>query len=73
MRILWCDSHRCWYRDLAPDRYHEVSDHAMEALLDQLENLLDSEAQSNPDYEVEYSVRISTYRPFCLCLNICMM
>ncbi|KAK0456291.1 Frataxin [Armillaria borealis] len=57
-----CDSHRRWYRDLAPDRYHEVSDHAMEALLDQLENLLDSEAQSNPDYEVEYSSGVLTLK-----------
>ncbi|KAK0246013.1 Frataxin [Armillaria nabsnona] len=48
--------------DLAPDRYHEVSDHAMEALLDQLENLLDSEAQSNPDYEVEYSSGVLTLK-----------
>ncbi|KAK0473196.1 hypothetical protein IW261DRAFT_1569962 [Armillaria novae-zelandiae] len=48
--------------DLASDRYHEVSDHAMEALLDQLENLLDSEAQSNPDYEVEYSSGVLTLK-----------
>ncbi|KAK0208526.1 hypothetical protein DFS33DRAFT_1271744 [Desarmillaria ectypa] len=48
--------------DLTTERYHEVSDHVMEALLDQLENLLDSEAQSNPDYEVEYSSGVLTLK-----------
>ncbi|KAG7450290.1 Frataxin [Guyanagaster necrorhizus] len=46
--------------NLTVERYHEVSDRAMEALLDQLEDLLDSETQSNPDHEVEYSSGVLT-------------
>lgn len=52
--------------DLSLDKYHAYSDATMETLLDSLENLLDNLA--NPEYEVEYSVRICT-----CCLPVMLM
>jgi len=41
--------------DLAVERYHALSDATMDTLWESLEELLD--AEGNPTYEVEYSVR----------------
>ena len=41
--------------DLPVGRYHALSDATMDTLCESLEELLD--AEGNPDYEVEYSVR----------------
>ena len=41
--------------DLPAERYHALSDATMDTLWESLEELLD--AEGNPNYEVEYSVR----------------
>jgi hypothetical protein len=41
--------------DLLAERYHALSDATMDTLWESLEELLD--AEGNPNYEVEYSVR----------------
>ena len=48
-----------WDSDLPVERYHALSDATMDTLWESLEELLD--AEGNPNYEVEYSVR----RDFC--------
>jgi len=45
--------------DLPAERYHALSDATMDTLLESLEELLD--AEGNPNYEVEYSVRCDSY------------
>lgn len=45
--------------DLSAERYHALSDATMDTLWESLEQLLDAEA--NPNYEVEYSVRCGSH------------
>ena len=44
-----------WNSELPVERYHALSDATMDTLWESLEELLD--AEGNPSYEVEYSVR----------------
>ena len=57
--------------EISLSEYHEYSDNTMEGLLDSLEDLLDG--ISDPDYEVEYSVRDPMLPHSCSsCAHLCI-